>query len=1228
MPSSEQWLTVQNDVWDFDAESQSVGLELDQLQQRLEGLKRREAELRFALRALRRAAARGEMPVLGTTVELEVWAQLAVAEGLELTPEVLRGIPQEGSFVGAVLSALTREDPACEAWVRNCLRGEVLDSLKQLLGAERLRRRPSRSARLSRAGSQPGIGKTRSQEMPQLSVAAFIGEPEEALPSPPSSPKAARDGREVELAEPETWRQEWGRRNTDFHLAGRGPDIGSIARAVVQSLVQKADAAPPRLCRLAAALSGMDKGQEVLGRLLLTNWLAPALLNPGLALGLGLAEICPTGATEASRAMLTALAKLLGAAVAGGDEEKPLQTLLESLARRAQVAADLETPRAGEADLPACVVLWSSELQALGSSLSEFAELQLSPELLRLVARRPSGLGNSAVVCWLRHASAPKRPSVSPNPEAPCDALRKSFEGPPSRPRAVQGPGNLQGALLLLRQLLAEPRRLFSRRRDGPRGGPACAARKRGVIAAAEDRAFGGGLGAPLGAELLQLCGAAGGRGGAGAVRLSPGVAGEGPSAPGVPGAQAAWPTPGGAPGRTALPRGHPVPAPLCQGRLDPALRAVPADALGGPRISAGALCGGAPEHERAADKSQEERSGLPSKELITLLVEVICKHCRLSQFFQDSSNRQDDEAVPPQKLLEGDERLLADCVARFVFHQLHHRLFPTEPTVDDMRIRAQISRFSWLRPRHLELPRQLADTEQAEQAVELLQTLHSLRSPTEMLEVLAQAFRITTQAACLKAQLVAGGLCKTSQDNAFGADEAVPLFILIIVRANPPMMASVLSYAERFTTRDQQRTEQGYALAQAQAAVSFSASLRAQELSNLAPGEWEGHILDDPEPAACTTSASRIAGVALGSEGWCQVMLVAAGPEVTVAVGWRRESCNLRPNTFCDFTHWQMRNVIAELKGLESLGQSAGEPGPLAEDGRLQLAAPGARHSLLGKPKGLGFACGTTPKQLLPQFDAVSVDAEGLPKVLFSSVALVAPFLRRSFRPKPSPRELVDPELVASTEFFAVFPGNEPAVEASLCACVPLPKMQQSLDALQAILGAKTPSESEWGPPRIGSLGIALLRCRVPETLEGQVLQPVASARRGQRLRVLSSAFGLLKASIFLGAETTAMVAAVDEASGLLLLDTRSLPGAEGAVALEAGQPCALLAPPLRAEEQAVGGGGSRWALCPAVPVRGVLRAVQGSFASSCLPQSLQAGALRPGEIPRCERRRIPSSF
>ncbi|OLP91023.1 hypothetical protein AK812_SmicGene27341 [Symbiodinium microadriaticum] len=81
-------------------------------------------------------------------------------------------------------------------------------------------------------------------------------------------------------------------------------------------------------------------------------------------------------------------------------------------------------------------------------------------------------------------------------------------------------------------------------------------------------------------------------------------------------------------------------------------------------------------------------------KELVALVVEVIAAHCRQG---------------------------------RFLFNQLHTRLFPSEPTVDDMRLRAQISRFSWLRPRHLDLPRSLSDTEQAAEAVSQLRHLHEL---------------------------------------------------------------------------------------------------------------------------------------------------------------------------------------------------------------------------------------------------------------------------------------------------------------------------------------------------------------------------------------------------------------------------------------------------------------------------------------------------------------------
>ena len=68
----------------------------------------------------------------------------------------------------------------------------------------------------------------------------------------------------------------------------------------------------------------------------------------------------------------------------------------------------------------------------------------------------------------------------------------------------------------------------------------------------------------------------------------------------------------------------------------------------------------------------------------------------------------------------------------------------------------------------------------------------------------------------------------------------------------------------------------------------------------------------------------------------------------------------------------------------------------------------------------------------------------------------------------------------------------------------------------------------------------------------------------------------------MFLNAETTCTVAALSS-DELLLLDGRWLPGTEGGVLLKGECPVALLAAPLR------GATGSRWSLCPAVPLRGV---------------------------------------
>ncbi|CAK9101014.1 unnamed protein product [Durusdinium trenchii] len=224
----------------------------------------------------------------------------------------------------------------------------------------------------------------------------------------------------------------------------------------------------------------------------------------------------------------------------------------------------------------------------------------------------------------------------------------------------------------------------------------------------------------------------------------------------------------------------------------------------------------------------------------------------------------------------------------------------------------------------------------------------------------------------------------------------------------------------------------------------------------------------------------------------------------------------------------------------------------------------------------------------------------EGSSAVVLTSATLFAPFLRRRLA-SLAPQEALDPQLVATTELFVVLPGNEHDVlEASLAACLPLPP-ETSLEHLQVALDAAPREHMAWRPPTVGNLGVALLRLMRAPSVSCQLRLPACDFRVGERLRLLSSAFGLLKASVFLGAETECTVAAIEKDSHLLLLDGRWLPGCEGGVLLDKdGSPCALLAAPLRAH-------GGRWTLCPAVPLEGVLAAVLKTLAGDLLPPSLK---------------------
>jgi len=229
----------------------------------------------------------------------------------------------------------------------------------------------------------------------------------------------------------------------------------------------------------------------------------------------------------------------------------------------------------------------------------------------------------------------------------------------------------------------------------------------------------------------------------------------------------------------------------------------------------------------------------------------------------------------------------VTDCVSRFVLGHLHSRLFPIAPTEGDTRLSGLMARLAWLRPRHLDVADELAETPQVELATSLLRHLHLQRSPLAMVELLARSFSAVMGAACFRKQwLVAArrsqeapsdaasvskglpscapGLRRAAggPENAFGADDSLPLFILVVIAANPPMLHSVLAYAECFISREQMLTEQGYALTQARAASSFVECIRGEDLAGLEAGEWDRrmggspHRGDGGSPASCAAAS------------------------------------------------------------------------------------------------------------------------------------------------------------------------------------------------------------------------------------------------------------------------------------------------------------------------------------------------------------------------------------
>ena len=172
----------------------------------------------------------------------------------------------------------------------------------------------------------------------------------------------------------------------------------------------------------------------------------------------------------------------------------------------------------------------------------------------------------------------------------------------------------------------------------------------------------------------------------------------------------------------------------------------------------------------------------------------------------------------------------------KFIFIKLHNFIFDDnyEDQVSNDKLKSRIESLSFLSPEHLDIksiPNN--DCSCLDNAIAELKALNEKKSPIEKIE-------------CIKnCSFAIGDLLKNYKEGKnTGADEFLPVLILIIAKCNPINLHSNLKYLQKYTHPSKLVSEVGYLLTHCICAAHFLDSVDAEALT-ISPAEFEKSIND-----------------------------------------------------------------------------------------------------------------------------------------------------------------------------------------------------------------------------------------------------------------------------------------------------------------------------------------------------------------------------------------------
>ena len=152
------------------------------------------------------------------------------------------------------------------------------------------------------------------------------------------------------------------------------------------------------------------------------------------------------------------------------------------------------------------------------------------------------------------------------------------------------------------------------------------------------------------------------------------------------------------------------------------------------------------------------------------------------------------------------------DDIENYLLKKIYKNVFPEDELHSDSQLYEQCMKFRWITPQHLEISEKYINENLWQSAIELINCIDSEKSPVEKLKCVHSAYKILNN--CIS-------FCSGKQEYA-GLDDIFPIFIYVILKAQPKRMFSNMHYIKTFMSPGRLLTTYGFLLTQIEGSVNF----------------------------------------------------------------------------------------------------------------------------------------------------------------------------------------------------------------------------------------------------------------------------------------------------------------------------------------------------------------------------------------------------------------------